>query len=113
MATQIEVIKGTTLPFTLTITQSGSAVNLTSKELVFVAGTTPQLVKKTGTGGSGFTITNAAGGIATLTLTVAETRAFTSKLIPFTVELWESSGATQTLILEGEFKVRTVVNADA
>jgi hypothetical protein len=111
--TQIEVIKGTTLPVTMTVSQSGSAVNLTGKQLVFVAGTTPQLVKKTGVSGSGFTVTNAASGIALLEFTVAETRAFTSKLIPFSVELWESSGATQTVILEGELKVRTVVNTDA
>jgi len=113
MATQIEVIKGTTVPVTFTVSQSGTAVNLTGKELVFVAGTTPQMVKKTGTGGSGFVVVTAASGIALLTLTVAETAAFASKLIPFTVELWESSGATQTLILEGEFKVRTVVNVNA
>lgn len=110
--TTIEVIKGTTVPVTMTVRQSGTAVNLTGKELVFVAGTTPQIVKKTGTGGSGFVVTNAAGGIATLTLTVAETRAFTSQLVLFTVELWESAGATQTVVLEGAFKVRSVVNTD-
>jgi hypothetical protein len=113
MATQIEVIKGTTVPVTFTVSQSGTAVNLTGKELVFVAGTTPNIVKKTGTGGSGFVVTNAAGGIAVLTLTVAETRAFTSKLIPFTIELWESSGTTQTVVVEGELKVREVINTDA
>ena len=112
MATTIEVIRGTTLPITMTITQSGSAVNLTGKELVFVVGTKPAITKKTGAGGSGFVVTNAAGGIAVLTLSVAETRAFVSNLIPFSVELWESSGVTQTVVLEGEFKVRSVVNAD-
>lgn len=111
--TEIEVIKGTTVPVTMTVKQSGVAVNLTGKELVFVAGTSPQLVKKTGTPGSGFVVTTAASGIATLTLTVSETRAFTSQLVPFTVELWESAGATQTVVLEGGLKVRSVVNTDA
>lgn len=109
----LEIVRGTTTPFTFTISQSGAAVNLTGKQLVFTAGTTTQTVKKTGVGGSGFVVTDAANGIASLTFTVAETRAMTPPRFNFSMELWESAGATQTLVVEGEISVRDVVNVDA
>ena len=112
MTTEIEVVQGTTLPVTLTVSQSGSAVNLTGKQLVFVVGTSPQLVRKTGVNGSGFTITNAAAGIALLELSVADTRALPAKTLQFSIELWDSGGAVQSLIVEGQLKVRSVVNTD-
>lgn len=109
----LNLIRGTTAPFTFVVTQSGSAVNLTGKELVFVASSNPQMVKKTGTPSSGFVVTDASAGTAVLTLTVAETRAFTPNTAKFTIELWESSGAAQTLIVEGDIVCRSVVNVDA
>lgn len=112
--TTLIIPRGTTYPISMRLTTpAGVAVDLTGKQLVFVAATTIETVKKTGVGGSGFTITNAAGGLASLTFTVAETRAMTPSKFVFTVELWESSGATQSLLLEGIINVREVVNIDA
>ena len=111
--TTLEIIRGTTTPFTFVVKQSGTAVDLTGKTLVFTGATTTQTVKKTSVGGSGFTITDAENGVATLQFTVAETRAMTPNRFDFTVELWESGGSTQTLVLEGKMNVRTVVNVDA
>jgi hypothetical protein len=111
--TTLTIVRGTTFPVTLRLTNpAGVAVDLTGKQLVFVAATTEQMVKKTGVGGSGFTITDAAAGLASLTFTVAETRAMTPSKFVFTIELWESSGATQTLLLEGFINMRNVENRD-
>lgn len=111
--TDLAIVRGTTAPFTFVIEQSGAPVDLTGKQLVFVAGTTTQTVKKTGVGGSGFVITDAENGIASLTFTVAETRAMTPNQFPFSLELWETSGAVQYLVVDGQITVRSVVNTDA
>jgi hypothetical protein len=110
--TTLTIVRGTTVPITFVVKQSGVAVSLTGKALVFVAGSgASQIVKKTSVGGSGFTITDATNGVALLELTVAETRAMALGVTPFTIELW--NGSTQTLVLEGRFEVRAVVNVDA
>jgi len=112
--TTLTIPRGTTFPVTLRLTDtSGVAINLTGKQLVFVGATTPdQMVKKSGVNGSGLTITDAAAGLASLTFTVAETRAMSPAKFVFTIELWESAGAVQSLLLEGLISLRGVVNVD-
>jgi hypothetical protein len=111
--TYLQIIRGTTSQFTIVVKQSGTAVNLTGKQLVFVAGANPQITKKTGVSGSGFTITDATNGTASLEFTVTESRSLNPNDFPFTIELWESNGSIQTLIVEGQINVKTVVNVDA
>lgn len=109
----IELIRGNTRTITLTVEDSGgNPVNLTGKTLVFVAGTTPQIVKKTSVNGSGFVVSDAVNGVAVLELSVTETRNIVENSFDFSIELWESSDTIQRMIQYGKMVVRSLVNVD-
>lgn len=91
----------------------GSAVNLTGQAMAFtveVAGANV-LTKRTDVGGSGFTLSNAAGGEATLILTPAETRALAvgSDAI---FELERRYGGEEKTVLSGRLVVNGGANVD-
>jgi hypothetical protein len=110
----IEVIRGNTRTITVTVKRSdGTVVDLTGKTLVFVTNSVPQLIKKTGVGGSGFVITDAANGVAVLQLSVSETRQATPNTFDYSIELWESGDTIQTTMTYGKFLMKSVVNVDA
>jgi hypothetical protein len=110
--TAVPAVQGTTLVIPFVVKRLGVPVDLTGKALVFVAKTTPLMVKKSDVSNSGFTIVNAAQGTASLELSVSETRNLPAGGTLFTVELWQSGDTVQNLVLEGRLDVRTVANVD-
>lgn len=89
----------------------GSAFDLTGSRLVFRAVSGDTAVRKTtDTPGSGFTITDATGGIAQLYLTYTEARDLPAASIRYEIERWID--IEQVTVLYGNLDVTTWVNDD-
>jgi hypothetical protein len=112
MAVQLEIIRGTTTSFTFAVKSQGQPADLADKTLVFVANDTVKIVKRTDDNQSGFVITDEPLGLASLTFSVAETRAMKATKFEFSVEVWEASGQVQTNVAEGKIFCRDVQNVD-
>jgi hypothetical protein len=104
--------QGNTFSFTVFLKDPVTelAYDLTGKSLVFYVNSPTPISKNTGTVGSGFVITNAVGGQATLTLSAGETRLLEFGSYQYEVEL--RYNGTQTTIMEGAFYVAKGFNID-
>ncbi len=104
--------QGTTFTATFAVkTKEGDIVNLTGKTLVFSADVEPDFHIKTSDEDSGFEITNAAQGLAVLTIPVATTRGFApGPQYQYEIELWEDE--TEIVIGSGKLTVIRGVNSD-
>jgi hypothetical protein len=86
-------------------------LNLTGKKLVFSSDVEPDFHLSTDDAESGFEITDAAQGEATLTIPVAVTRGFSpGPQYQYEIELWD--GDTETTIAADKLTVLKGVNSD-
>lgn len=108
----LTIHQGTTFTMNASVkTSEGTAVNLTGKTLVFSSDVEPDFHISTDDEDSGFEITNAAQGLAVLTIPVATTRGFTpGPQYQYEIELWD--GDTETVIGSGKLTVIRGVNSD-
>jgi hypothetical protein len=107
---------GTTFPFDITVTLSGSAVNLTGKKLILKAkyrktdADAAAVIAMSTEAGEGIEVTNAAGGIARATITpamVAALPAGRETRLHYAVRLID--GANVYDLEEGTFSITPVV----
>jgi hypothetical protein len=100
--------RGNAEPIQFNFTEDGAALNLTGKAVRFLAQLGSLIIRKDA-GGSGFAWTDQAGGVATLTLTAAESRSLpVGKSVPFSIENYTD----QKTLLKGELIGRGGVNDD-
>ena len=111
-AVRLNAKQGNTFSFTVFLKDPVTelAYNLTGKSLVFYVNSPTPISKNTGTVGSGFVVTDAVNGQATLTLTATETRALEYGSYQYEVELRDNGN--QTTIMEGAFYVAKGFNID-
>lgn len=103
-STNLTMIRGDTVPINLTITNAQGAVDLTGCELWFsakksVADPDPPIIAKSSGVLGGIQVTDAAGGLATVTLDPADTSAFTAdtQLLTYDVQLKDGAGNITTV----------------
>ena len=107
----ITIRQGTTFTMNMTVRVDATPLNLTGKTLVFSSDVEPDFHISTADAESGFEITNAAQGEATLTIPVAVTRGFTpGPQYQYEIELWD--GDTESVIAADKLTVLRGVNSD-
>lgn len=107
----LSVWRGNTLDQVFWFKTGTTPIDLTGSTMVFTAVWTGGSLRKDNAGAGGFSITNAAGGEATLSLSVAETRAFpVGENVVYEIERWISG--KQTTLLWGKLSVGGQVNVD-
>lgn len=106
----LDVWAGNTFRRPLVLQDGGTPFDLTGIKLVFRAVYSTGSIRKDTDDGTGFSITDAAGGEALLVLSVNETRALPAGKIKYEIEAWDSDG--QTTWLYGELNVTVWVNDD-
>jgi hypothetical protein len=106
--TNIKVLKGDSIVLKLTIKRGTVAVNLTGASLWFTAKTgvaqaDPGVFQKTI--GSGIVVTDAAGGLAQVTIAPADTSGLTvPTTLLYDIQLLESTG-TKTTVASGNLTI--------
>jgi hypothetical protein len=107
-AQDFTIYKGDTLVITVTVTNSaGAAKDLTSASIEWSAGHSPDRpanITKTTAEGGGVSITNAAGGIFTITLTATDTAAMDD--VYFHRAQVTDSGSNVSTVLTGWITVK-------
>jgi len=98
MSTTLTMYRGDTRRFTLTIKRNGAAEDLTGLTGTGLSFTTKGAAVISKTIGSGIVLTDAAAGIATLTLLPADTSALTNgATLSFDVQLITLGGDVETI----------------
>lgn len=104
MAVNLNMKRGDTLSFTLTVTQSGAAYNLTGASIRMTAkwayGDADNAAVFTRTIGSGITVASPATGIATVALTAANTSSLPANPVQlvYDIQVTDSSGNIFTVV---------------
>jgi hypothetical protein len=102
----LAMTSGDTRELALTVTRVGEAVDLTGAELWFLAKGPTTTISK-GTTAGGIAVTDAEGGLATITISPSDTEAMTeAEILQVEVQLKTAAGAIETIVSGVQLRVR-------